>query len=334
MKTTVSLSQFIAAITLAIAAGCPRPALAAVSVAGLYEAVVAGEGGESGRAAAAVDALRLVVVRLTGQRAAAAEPALAAVYADARRYVQTFRTVPGGQVAVGFDGAAIEAALLGAGLRLWSRDRPLTLVVVVGDHAGGSRSLAGSVAPELRQELERTAQLRGLPIVWAGNLEPALEETAIADGLAGRLEPLRELAKRYAADGVLLGRATAAGMAWSWLGPAGSGSAVGAAGEAVHALADRYGAQFAVAAASRGRLLVAVAGVKDLAGYAAALAALAAIANVESVDLEEVAGERLRLRVAFGGEPDALRQAVAHSGRLLPDDAAAPDGALHLVLQP
>jgi hypothetical protein len=42
----------------------------------------------------------------------------------------------------------------------------------------------------------------------------------------------------------------------------------------------------------------------------------------------------LRYRVAFSGEPEALRQAAASGGRLVEDDAAASDGALHFLLRP
>ena len=330
MQHTVPRAAFLAGLALALAAACAPPSASAVSVSGLYEGVVAGEGGESGRAAAAADALRQVVVRVTGQRGAATEAALAPVYADARRYVQTFRSAPGGQVAVGFDPAAVDAALLRAGARLWPAERPLTVVFV----AGGARELTGQPAPELRQELERAAQLRGLPLAFAGGFDPALTQAALADGLSGRLDGLRELARRVSADGVLLGRPGSGGLLWSWLGPAGSGSVSGPAAEAVQTLADRYGAQFAMAAATPGRLTVVIAGVRDLAGYAAAITALSSIGRVDAVDLEEVSGDTLRLRVAYGSDAASLQQAATQAGRLLPFVPAAPDGAVHFVLQP
>jgi hypothetical protein len=335
MNITFARSPLAALWMLALAAACtPPPAVAAVGVARLYEGVVPGDGGEAGRTAAAVDALRQVVVRLTGQRAAATDAALAPLYADARRYVQTFRAEPGGQVAVGFDAEALVPALARAGQKLWPRDRSLTLLVIVSDRPGPARGLGAMAAPELRLEIERTAELRGLPLVWPAGLEAAAEQAVIADALAGRLEALLEVAHRYAADGVLLGRVGAAGATWSWLGPAGSGTLSGAAGEAVQVLADRYGAQFAVAAAGSGQLTVLISGVHDLAGYGAALGALGAIGGVQQVDLDEVAGDTLRLRVAYGGDATALRQAAALGGRLAPGEEATADGPVKFVLRP
>ena len=328
----------VSRITLALLAGLAAaggPSLArGALVEGLYESVVAGDSTESGRAAAATDALRQVVVRVTGRGSAANDPALASLYADARRLVHTFRSTAPGQIAVSFDAAALDLSLQQAGQRIWSRERPVTLVVLASGRSGASHDLAGSSEPELRRDLLQAAQARGLPLAWPAGLPTADEEARYQDALAGRLEPLRELARQLGADGVLLGRVTPAGTAWSWLGPAGEGSASGAAAEALQALADRLGSQFAAAGAASGQIVALVRGVRDLPGYAAASAALASLPNVHSVALEEVSGETLRFRLGFDGDPDTLRRALRDAGRLLPDDDAGPGGAMQLVLKP
>ena len=324
-----------AAVLLAalLCAGSPGAARGA-AVEGLYEGTGAGDATDAGRAAAASAALRQVVVRLTGRRSAATDPALAAVYADARRFARTFRSAAGNQFVVAFDPEPLEAALLQAGQRLWSAERPLTLVLLVSERPGAPRSLGGGAEPELRRSVIAAAQLRGLPLAWPSGLPASLEQARLDDALGGRLEPLRDLARQYGADAVLLGRVTAAATAWSWSGPAGEGSATGAADEGVQALADRLGAQFASSGARAGQIDAVVRGVRDLAGYALASGGLAALANVRSVFLEEASGESLRFRLAFDGEPDALRRAARDSGRFVPDDSAAPGGALQLVLRP
>ncbi len=74
----------IAAVLVAalLCAGTPATVLGAV-VEGLYEGTGAGDATDAGRAAAAADALRQVVVRLTGRREAATDPALAALVRQA-----------------------------------------------------------------------------------------------------------------------------------------------------------------------------------------------------------------------------------------------------------
>ncbi|HXQ63284.1 MAG TPA: DUF2066 domain-containing protein [Steroidobacteraceae bacterium] len=309
-------------------------AAAAAAVDSLYEAIVPGDGTEAGRAAAATEALKQVVVRVTGRGAAATEPALATVYAAAPRFAQTYRAVAAGQVAVGFDAAALDAALLAAGQRLWSRERPLTLVLLVSERPGAAASLAGAADPDLRRAVERAAQLRGLPVAWVGGLDAGTQQARIGDALAGRLEALRGLAREFGADGVLVGRSGTSGITWSWLGPAGSGTLVGSATEAIETVADRYGAQLGTQGGSTGRLAVVIRGVRDLAGYAAATQVLGSLDNVSDVALEEAAGETLRFQLSFTGDPEALRQAATQAARLAPDEDAPADGALHFVLRP
>jgi uncharacterized protein len=329
-----SVNRFAAALLAGLLVAGPPASASGVVVDRLYEGVGTGEATDAGRAAAAADALRQVVVRLTGRRAAATDPALAGLYADAGRLARTFRSAVGNQIVVDFDPDELDARLLQAGQRLWSRERPLTLVVLVNARPGAVRSLGGGADPDVRRAVAAAAQLRGLPLLWPTGLPAAVEQPRVDDALAGRLGPLRELARQYGADAVLLGRVAPGATAWTWAGPAGEGAATGAADEGVQALADRFGAQFATAGARAGQIDAVVNGVRDLAGYAQAGTALAALAGVRSVALEQVTGDSLRFRLAFEGDADALRRALRDSARLAPDDSAPPAGALQLVLRP
>jgi hypothetical protein len=297
----------------------------------LYEGTVAGDAGEAGRAAAASEALRQVVVRVTGRRAAASDGALTGLYADARRYALSFKSDAAGQLTIGFDPDALDGALASAGQPLWPRDRPATLVLVASERAGVARPLAAD--SDTRREIERAAEARGLPLVWPGGLAAAVEQERLADVLAGRLEPLRALAQSLGAEGVLVRRGVAPAATWSWLGPAGSGVVAATPAEAIHALADRYAAQYAVREAGAGRVGVVVRGVRDLTDYAGVLAALAALATVRGVEVFEVEGETLHLRVGFRGEPEGLRAAVLQSGRFDADEPPLAAGELRFVLR-
>jgi len=326
-RTTRRLALGLVALAASAVAAAVTP------VEGLYEGTVPGDTATGARAAVATEALKQVVVRLTGRRSAASDPALAGLYGDPLRYATTYRSVPPGQVAVGFEALGLDAALLGAGQRLWGRERPLTLVVVVPQRPSAVPSLLGADA-DLKREMERSAQRRGVPLAWPTGLDAPTLQARYADALAGRLEPLTALARQYGADGVLLGRTQAGGGTWTWAGPAGEGSFTGAGGEAVQVLADRYGVQFASQATSPGGVLaVSVRGVRDLAGYAATTQALAQVEGVREVAVEEVAGDQLRLRLTYAGDAASLRQAT-QGGRLLPDEEAAADGNVHFVLRP
>src|SRR5687767_4341316 len=73
--------------------------------------------------AALQDAMRQVLARTTGQRDAGTDPALGQVVANAARYVQAYRSAPGGATQIVFDGAAIERDIVAAGRAVWQRER-------------------------------------------------------------------------------------------------------------------------------------------------------------------------------------------------------------------
>jgi len=72
--------------------------------------------------------MKIVLVRVTGRRSAADDPALAPLVGNARRYVQQYRGTPDNQVWVSFDGPAIERWLTQNGQPLWGHERPTTFV--------------------------------------------------------------------------------------------------------------------------------------------------------------------------------------------------------------
>lgn len=303
----------------------------AAAVPGLYEGTVPGDASGQDRGAVAEAALRQVVVRVTGRGDAAADPALASLYAGAARYVQTIRPVAGGQLAVGFDSAAVDAALVRAGQPIWSRDRPVTLAVVVVERPGEPPALAEA---EDRRAVERAALLRGVPIVWPDALDAANARERIDDVVAGRGDALLEFARRYDAAGVLYGRVSPDGAArWNWLLPVGGGATAGTPADGVGAVADRYAQAFTAGQGGAIALLpIVVTEARGLAGFAAARTALESVPNVRGVQLEQASADVLTFRVNFRGNLETLRRAVESTGRLQAREGEP--GELRFALQP
>jgi hypothetical protein len=100
--------------------------------------------------AALQEAMRQALVRATGRRESADDPALASLVSDAPRYAKSYTTGPRGEAQVVFDGAAIERAIAAAGRSVWDRERPFTLVVLDPPRARAAEDAA-------RAELERAA---------------------------------------------------------------------------------------------------------------------------------------------------------------------------------
>jgi hypothetical protein len=291
----------------------------AVPVEALYEATVAGDSTEAGRAPAAAEALRQVVVRVTGRSAAAADASLQGLYAEASRLAQTFRTLAPGQMTVAFDPDLVESALVKAGQRLWGRERPQFLVIL----DGGAAQQAG-----LRKDIQAAGQVRGIPWIFADSrVDPP---AGVREGMP---DALRGVARTFGSDGVLLLKLNGSVVTAVWAGPAGDGSATGTPLEIVDTLADRLGSALAVSAAESGRLSVTVHGVTGLSAYAAVLGQINALPAVRSVAVESITASAMKLRVLGPGDVAGLRKSAHDSGHFDVVDAGG-GRAVELVYRP
>ena len=110
--------------------------------------------------------LRQVLVRATGARDAANDPALAGVLAQAQQYVIATRpAATGSGTTLVFDAAALERDITAAGRSIWPSERPLLLIVLTGGPATGAfetrRQVEGAL--DAAGESTRSADSRGTP---------------------------------------------------------------------------------------------------------------------------------------------------------------------------
>ena len=300
----------------------------AASIGDLYSVTVPVNGqGEAAQQAAFREAMREVLVRATGRRDAAELESLAPLVAQAARHVISFRRAAGNQLTVTFDRSTIENAIDASGLPFWGSDRPLTLVWLAIDRGGGRRvliSAANTSAEKLR--VERVAARRGVPLVWPGpgdDLGRSFQQVS-----AGDHAPLVAAARRYGADGVLIGRAvvTAAGrhsVEWTFAAAGLSAQAAGELESGPDLAGDRYASVYASrSAGQRSEQLLTVTGVDTLEDYAAALRALSRLPHVRGVAVDEVTPDAVSFVLMVRGDPAALRLAIERDGRLAAVDAA------------
>lgn len=285
------------------------PVAAAADVA-LYQAVVPLKGlSEADRAAAFGEALKVAAVRASGRREAGETPAIVAAAADPQRYVQQYSTTTDRMLKVGFDGRAMEQLMLQAGLPLWPAERPSTLVLLFTPGvAGGARAVIAAERPPERVEIERAAQVRGIPLAWpAETVDPAAARARVA--AAGNTAA------------VLVGLSGGTGGGWTF-GHAGQtaqaqGGPAAGAGLAADTLAARY-----APGSTRGvsTLSVRIGGLDSIGSYAALTRYLEGLSLVRSVSPGELAGGTVLFDLAVRGDLELLRRVVALDGRL----AAAP----------
>ena len=274
--------------------------------------------------------LRVVLVRATGARDAANDPALASILAQAQTYVIATRpAATGSGTTLVFDAAALERDIVAAGRTVWSSERPLLLVVLTGGPATG----AFETRRQVEGALDAAGNRRGQPISVVrpeGVNLPTTGDIPVEAALAA--------AQRRGADGVLVGYGDAVpnGGVWRWtLNAAGiSESWNGSLEEGVNGAADVF-VRNAVMYAAQPELtiLVEVEGVPTLKDYARAAEMLGEAAAVRSVQLAEVSGSRATFSVVTRGGGDVLLTALASSTRLERVDPTA-GGNLAFRLRP
>lgn len=294
------------ALSLAILWAAPAHATRQVRV---YEANVAAQTDPAVQAQAA---LRTVLVRATGSRDAANDPALAHLLAQAQTYVIGTRPATGGAVTLFFDGAALERDITAAGRTVWGVERPLVLVVLTGGPASGAfesrRQVEGS--------MDAVGNRRGQPI---NVVRPAV----VGLPTEGDIDPDAALAaaQRARADAVLVGYGDSVpnGGPWRWVltAPGVSESWAGTPEEGVNGLADVFARNAAAfAAMPELAILVEIEGVPTLKEYVAASALLGDAAGVRSVQLAEAAGTRATFSVVTRGGKDSLLASLSSNSRL------------------
>ena len=299
-----ALLAFAAALAPRTWAGRPVP---------IFEATV--RGGD--QTAAIEEAMREVLVRATGRKDAASDPAFAPLVMRAAQYVRGSRSAGDGLLVVSFDDAAVARDIVAAGRSIWDADRPFTLVVL-------SPAPTGAADDETRRELEQAAERRGLPV--------SLVPMPVSDQNGNPLtaDVLLTNARRLGGDAVLLGRGdpSTENGSWQWTLITGlatrgwNGPLDAGIDGAADALASVGGSGLPL---SEEEALVRVSGVGTLADYAAVGRTLGELPGVRRSGIEEADGATATFRVLIRGGAQAIEHALAGSQHFTQlDEAASP----------
>jgi len=309
-------------LCLAVAALCLGDAARALGRAELYQAAVpVADRSVAAQPAAFQAAMKIVLVRVTGRRASADEPAFGPLVGNARRYVQQYRYTADNQLWVAFDGAAIDRWLTQNGQPLWGHERPTTFVwlaVQTGPQSG--TVITAEDTSELKTAIDAAADLRGVPLLWpsAADLQKNHLDYTAANGAAPSV--IADIGRRLGGEGTLVGRATgssaAAGVRWIHLYQDRSSEFSGAL-EGVNRAADLYASLFAAS----GNLVpidIDVTGINDLRDYAGVQTYLESLTFISHLSVQALSGDTVRFRLATRGGIESLRRALSLNGRLQP----------------
>ena len=320
----------------------------AVIVNGLYEArVPLTDQSSAQRAAALQQAFAVVLVRVTGNRSAAA---LVGSLGNPTQYVQQYRyekvdADPANNVPAGlmlwakFDASVIAKALSAAHAPVWGAERPRTLVWLVSPESGG-RILNAADSSAVMQALLTAAQQRGIVLAFPQMDSQDRAAIGVPDLTAFNAERIRAASARYQPDAILVGvMAPAEGQLaarWEWLAPdkvedwqTPAGDAAVVAVDGIEVATDRFAARYAIApgAPDQTGVPLQVDGITSLDTYAKLSDYLKALTPVRAVHVERVAPGSVFYSLDIHGSLDNLESALVLGG-LLSNVATAVPGSV------
>lgn len=306
---------------------------------------------EAARATAMGEALAQVLVKLSGNPEAAADPDVASALAEPAALVQAWhyrqdvdRTGPAPALvmylAASFEPRAVQRLMAAAGLTQWARERPEIAAYIAIEEAGNPRlASAGELGPLLRRGNERGIRLRAAPV------SEDAQALAVAAAERQNLASLRGAAAAAGAPGLLAARlyGTAEGIYGRVSFSDGEReesfevraidrfAALRAVADGV---ADRLAARYAFSAADSEPVAIAVLvrGIRSAADYARAQSYLASLSVVRRIEPRAADGESLTLGLTVAGGGERLRQVLALDTTLVAGSESS-DGTLVLELR-
>jgi len=297
------------------------------------------------RAPAIRAALGIVLVKLTGNRYAAADPALQPLLQRADTYMLEYKlNTEARLLSVRFDEDTLSRDLRGLGLALWSKERPSTLVWLVITDTAGTKILGLEGNPVYITTVERRARQRGIDLTW-----PLLDLEDSAklkpdDIRSDTMQAVLNASSRYPVESILVGsiESSAPGI-WvgQWTGYIQGNSQTWrtegesvdiAIGDGVDRMADLLAATFNQnKAQGQDSVSITVTDINNIDQYAATLKYLQSLSSVSQVLVSHVsAGEVTFKLLAHGGCP-AVAQAIELGRKLL---SSSPDACTRYQLLP
>ena len=287
------------------------------------------------RADAYARGLGAVLVRITGDEAAAQSEDILGLFPNPARYVLQYSSGDDDSLEVSFDGAAIEALVRRAGHPVWSNDRPLTVVWVAVDWGLGEREIIGADDPEipnpdagrsidrnrqLRERVLDAAARRGIPVLFPLLDTEDLQGLSFSDIWGGFDGTLMDKSRRYGATSVLVGRVRGDDPfrnRWSYTFNGRQFQWQGGPETVINLLADALAEQFAFAGnAPAETVTLSISGIDSVQAYGTVQRFLADQSLIESYAVTAAAGDEIRFAVRVRGGADRLSSALEFSGIL------------------
>ncbi len=307
---------------------------AAAGVEGLYETELrVTSQAEDVRERALRAGLEQVLGRVSG-RSYLLDPALRDALREPEGFVQQFRYARDDDdrltLWARFDERSVDALLEEAGLAVWGRVRPRTLVWLAVDDGTERVLLDGGSDHPVRALVEREGRRWGLPLEWPLMDLRDSRQVRVSDVWGGIEEAILEASRRYAPQAVLIGRIEPLPEGgwearWRLLGVGDEARRWENRGAVLEEVVDPGVARtfaglagaYAGVEREEDRVRLEVAGITGLSDYATIRDYLADLSEVRELQVAEVVDGRLTFELALRGGAQGLVRTIALGGTLV-----------------
>jgi len=341
-------------LTLAVCLLLALPGLAsAATVSGLYEArVKVSDTGTESRKKGFEEALKQVLVRVTGSREVLEHEDLEKLTDNLESRVAEYGYSDSDgdlRLEVTFDSSAITRGLADLNVPVWGASRPGVLAWIAVDERGGRKLVRRADGEDDEEAAEspwragflEAARDRGVPVMLPRYDADERSRLGLSEIWGEFMDPIRAASESYRADRLAIVRVSARGSTlqarWRLQVRQGSGMESGQVtadspealmAEVLDAWATLYSSVYAVDPSQVGdaqRLDLRVSDVRSLADYAAVRRSLLRMEPVTAAEPVGVSRDQLHLQLRFSGDVRTLEEYVALDQRFtaIEDDEPA-----------
>lgn len=282
-------------------------------------------------------AMREVIVKVSGSEAALANPGLERPLSNSSRYVQQFRYIAKKEASAenfetsqlflrtAFNQELLEKLLRENNVPVWGKERPSTLLLISYDVNKNVSLVSGDTTPDVIEELDAVASRKGIPVLF-----PLLDLEdrvilGVQDVVQLNEESIQSLAGRYAPDAILVGQIVGRvskgwqaswqlrfgnrSLNWTYRGQSPADIMNQAVGQLASTLATEYALQTYTNMSED--ILLRVEAVKGLVDYQRVLDYLQSLDAVKAVRLVLIDQDYVTYRVTLRNTVQDLQQLIS-----------------------
>lgn len=224
-----------------------------------------------------------------------------------------------------FDVQIVNKLLRNSQLPVWGKQRPETVVWIAVRDGGQRYILRQRDKSPIKDEIEKAAKARGLPIRWPEYDEVDRSRLSFVDVWGGFWENILTVSRRYQKESILVGRYLWAAGNWqvnwdlltnkhqkNWQisGPELAFLSTTGVDKASDLVSAKY-ALFLRETGSGGDFYIDIHGIHSVDGYAQIMNYLLGLAPVKDLNASEVADQGVRFKINAQGNVDDLKHLIA-----------------------